>query len=101
MIEYTTPARVGSHLGGTTPVPGQEVADYVTAANAWARRLDLPYDEPTRLGVTMLAARWYRRRLSPAGIEAITDTGASYVARTDPDIARLLRIDQHQIPRVG
>lgn len=43
-------------------------------------------------GAVMLAARLYRRRTSPdATIAAEGEFGPMYVARTDPDIAMLLR----------
>jgi hypothetical protein len=61
--------------------------------------LDWPAD--VRLGTTMLAAKLYRRRLSPSGIDAVTDAGAVYVARADPDVARLLHLDSQAYPRVG
>lgn len=71
--------------------------------------LDPPTDPPTAppwpddvtLGATMLAARMYRRRNSPAGVEAITESGAQYIARSDIDVARLLRIDTMTRPQVG
>ena len=46
----------------------------------------------------MLTARLHRRRNSAAGIEAMTELGATYVSRYDNDIARLLRIDSFQTP---
>jgi len=49
----------------------------------------------------MLAARMYRRRNSPSGVEAITDAGTSFVARYDSDISRLLRLDGFAQPRIG
>lgn len=55
----------------------------------------------TQLGAVMLAARLYTRRNSPNGIEAMSDGGATYVSRYDSDIARMLKIDQHALPRVG
>jgi len=59
------------------------------------------WDADTRLGALMLAARLFRRRNSPNGVEAMTDAGASYVSRYDSDIARLLRIDGFDTPKVG
>lgn len=50
---------------------------------------------------TMLGARLYRRRNSANGIEAIVDGGASYVARWDSDISRMLRIDGYTRPVIG
>lgn len=60
---------------------------------AWAPR--------TTRAAIMLGARLYRRRNSATGIEAIVDGGASYVARWDSDISRMLRIDGHTRPVIG
>ena len=57
-----------------------------------------PWTDTVALGATMLTARLYRRRNSPAGIEALTDLGTSYVSRYDSDIARMLRIDAFMGP---
>lgn len=54
-----------------------------------------------RMGTIMLASRLHRRRNSPGGIEAMTDAGATYVARNDADVARLLGIDAYVRPVVG
>lgn len=62
-----------------------------TEAGEWA--------EDTYLGALMLAGRLFRRRNSPNGIESFSEIGGTaYVARHDPDIARLLRVDT---PAVG
>jgi hypothetical protein len=52
-------------------------------------------------GAVMLGARLWRRRNSPAGVEAITEAGATYVARYDPEISRLLQIDGFARPAIG
>jgi len=52
-------------------------------------------------GATMLASRLVRRRNSPDGVQALTDQGAVYVSRSDPDIAMLLHIGSYQRPAVG
>lgn len=49
-------------------------------------------------GANMLAARLYRRRNSPTGVEAVSDVGPVYVRRNDPDIATLLKLNR---PAVG
>lgn len=54
--------------------------------------------EDVDLGAVMLTARLHRRRNSPAGVEALTEMGVSYVSRYDSDIARLLRIDAFMGP---
>ena len=77
---------------------------------AWVERLPVvaddvaagdPWPPEVHLGATMVAARYYRRRLSPAGVDQVTDAGAVYVARADPDTARLLGLDRLARPRVG
>jgi hypothetical protein len=66
-----------------------------------SRHDDGSWDAATKLGATMLAVRWLRRRNSPNGVEAMTDAGASYISRYDSDMARLLRIDGYHTPKVG
>lgn len=52
-------------------------------------------------GATALASRWWRRKGSPAGVEAIGDLGATYVMRNDPDIAMQLGLGTWAKPDVG
>lgn len=52
-------------------------------------------------GAVMLAARLFRRKGSPAGVESFGSLGAAYVMRTDPDIAMLLQIGPWAPPSVG
>lgn len=88
------------------------VATVVEAVNIQVR--DMPYPltveaDPApaewpadiQLGANMLAARLVRRRNSPSGVEAMTDQGAAYVSRNDPDVASLLRIGANAKPMVG
>lgn len=57
------------------------------------------WDDGVLLGATMVAARLYRRRNSPNGLESFgQDGGVTYVSRFDPDVARLLRLSA---PAVG
>lgn len=60
-----------------------------------------PWPADVALGAVMLAARLYRRRNSPAGIDAITDAGIAYVARSDSDVASLLRLAVYQPPAIA
>ena len=104
------------------PATDAALEDATTATNAYVGRLGLPtvarmvdgiavLDDAgnpildpapdTVLGAKMLAARLYRRRNSPNGVEAITDAGTSFVARYDSDISRLLRLDGYAGPRIG
>lgn len=55
----------------------------------------------TKLGALMLAARLYKRRNSPNGIESFAEVGNTYVSRYDSDIARLLHIEAFKKPKVG
>lgn len=61
----------------------------------------LAWTDDINLGAIMLASRLYRRRNSAAGVEAITEAGAQYVARYDSDISRLLQLDSFQKPQIG
>jgi len=104
------------------PATEPALEDAVAATNAFVGRLALPLVpklvegipvlddngvqimEPaadTVLGAKMLAARLFRRRNSPNGVEAITDAGTSFVARYDSDISRLLKLDGFAGPRIG
>jgi hypothetical protein len=49
----------------------------------------------------MLAARLVRRRNSPAGVEAFTEMGPTYVSRFDPDVDRLLGMGPYRPLVVG
>lgn len=80
----------------------------VTAVTSWVESLpDVPrtaggtWAQQAHLAALMMAGRLYRRRNSPNGVEAFTDAGAAYVARYDPDVARMLRIDGWTRPAVG
>lgn len=48
-------------------------------------------------GAVMLAARWYRRRNTPAGVESYADN-VVYLPRRDADVASLLHLGA---PAVG
>jgi hypothetical protein len=79
------------------------VVEQATAsANAYVARLswlvDQLEDPDVHDGTVKLAARLYRRRNTPSGIEAFGDAGAAYVARGDPEVRMLLRLST---PRVG
>lgn len=57
-------------------------------------------DDETYQGARMYAAREYRRRNSPSGIEAFGDV-TSFVARFDPDIDRALQTGAYARPVVS
>lgn len=52
-------------------------------------------------GANMLAARLFRRRNTPSGVEAFGDLGPVYVMRNDPDVAMLLKLGAYKRPAVG
>lgn len=102
-----TPDLVASWLTGMD-APNQDVVDTTAAVNAVIRRwVAVPPDgtewgADTVRGAVMLAGRFYRRRNSPSGVmEGLSGEGAVYVARTDPDVAMLLRIGPYADPVVG
>lgn len=74
-------------------MPDKPMIDTADGGQEWA--------ETTWFGALMLAARLDNRRNSPNGVEALSEGGATYVARYDPDIARMLNLDSLQTPRVG
>lgn len=57
-------------------------------------------DAETYQGAVMYAAREYRRRNSPAGIEAFGET-TNFVSRYDPDIERALQTGSYANPIVS
>jgi hypothetical protein len=57
-------------------------------------------DSETYQGARMYAAREYRRRNSPAGIEVFGDT-TSFVTRYDPDIDRALQTGAYARPVIA
>lgn len=61
-----------------------------------------PWPDDVNLGATMLAARLYRRRNSPAGLELL-DGGVVYTDRRDFDVDKLLHLGPWAPPsaRVG
>lgn len=113
---------VGLPEGGPTSMPAVkeslkitddaddgELTDIVAAVNnqircwAIAQAAVGQAEWPPRIvrGATMLAARLWRRKGSPAGVEAFGSLGGAYVMRTDPDIAMLLKLGTWTGPQVG
>lgn len=52
-------------------------------------------------GATMLVVRLFRRKNSPAGVEAMGESGPAYVMRNDPDVAMLLNLGTYTKAQVG
>lgn len=108
-----TPERVAAYLRLPLPSADQDLLVSVCAAvNAWVGGLewvadaaaasDPPGEWPVTAeqGATMLAARLYRRRNTPSGVEAMVDQ-VVYVQRRDSDVDMLLRVGSNQMPAVG
>lgn len=100
-----TPADVAAWLKLSDP-DDAILTPVVAATNAWVAALpvvaDLPPDAadwPAEVhqGAVMLAARWYRRRNTPAGVESYADN-VVYLPRRDADVSALLHLAK---PAVG
>lgn len=82
--------------------------EVVAATNVWVNGLPVvtsapaatPWPADVKLGATMLAARLYRRRNTPSGVESFTDQ-VVYLPRRDADVDMLLHIGFHATPVVG
>jgi len=77
------------------PHPIANVGDSIgdgTGDPAWA-----PF---TIEGANLLAARVWKRKGQPGGVEAISGS-AAYVMRNDPDVAMFLGLDGWSAPAVG
>lgn len=93
-------------------VDDEILTDVVGAVNGWVaqtayvKELDplvwKPPDWPMDVtqGAVMLAARLYRRRNTPGGIESMADS-AVYVPRRDSDVDLLLHQGAWAPPRIG
>lgn len=109
MLSFTSADAVASHVRlATADALCSETAAAVNALLTGRDDLtEVDQDGQTvptdaaKLGATMLAAKLHRRRNSPYGTESVDGSVASYVARYDPDISRLLGIDYHSAPGVA
>lgn len=99
------------HLGVTDARDDVRLASIVAAVNAKVRRwpcaepaqglLDWTGVEDVVEGANLLASRLFRRKNSPAGVEAFGADGLAYVQRSDPDVAMMLGLGPWQGPAVG
>lgn len=100
---------VKTQLGITDNRDDARLSDIIAAVNSevrcWpvaSRSIGLVSWYPsTALGSTLLAARLFRRKNSPAGVEAFGTGGAAYVMRNDPDIAMMLKLGSWSGPQLG
>ncbi|MBM7052221.1 hypothetical protein [Rothia sp. ZJ1223] len=101
-----TAQEVAAWLG--SPIADEHLTHVTEAVNTYVdslpsidRNESNEWAQTTVLGAKMLAARLYKRRNSPNGVEAFNEVGATYVSRYDSDIARMLHIEAFRKPRVG
>lgn len=107
----TTLAKVKTHLQITDDRDNDRLDSIVSAVNSVVRSwpcseaavggTDWAEAAEVVEGATMLVARLWRRKGSPAGVEAMGTLGAAYVMRNDPDIALLLQLGPYAGPQVG
>lgn len=102
---------VKAHLGITDERDDGAITLAVNAVNNMVRcwpcslpavgEADWAKTDATVQGATMLAARHFRRKNSPGGVESVGTLGAVYVQRNDPDVAMLLGLGPYAGPEVG
>lgn len=103
----TTAAAVERYLGLGPERDAAALAEVVAAVNDlvshWLglNETDDPVAERISFGAMMLAARVYRRRNSPSGVEALGEMGPVYVSRNDPDLTMMLGLGNYRSPVVG
>lgn len=111
----TTVAKVKAHLAIADDRDDETLALVVDAVNdqvvQWCGAPSilntagdaLDYRPKYQQGATMLAARVYRRRNSPNGVEDYGSDlqGAVYTRATDPDVAQMLELGRYERPAVG
>lgn len=105
-IELTTAAAVENYLGLGPERDRAELEAVVAAVNSLVTDWKglAAGDEvaaSVRFGSLMLAARVYRRRNSPAGVEALGELGPVYVSRNDPDLSMMLGLGSYRTPMIG
>lgn len=102
---------VKTHLGIEDTRDDARLASLVAAVNGKVRRwpcaeaaagaADWTGAADVVEGANLLASRLFRRKNSPAGVEAFGSDGLAYVQRQDPDVAMLLGLGPWQSPAVG
>lgn len=83
-------------IGATSTADDRILGQCLDAANAWIVdrvRSSATHTPEVVQATLLLAARLYKRRLSPEGVAGWEDLGAVRVVARDPDIDRL--IEQH------
>lgn len=103
MADIITTAEVLTSLG-LSEAHASEVAPVTAAVNSLVAKYKGDHEswpDHWKQGARMLAARIYRRRDSPAGVESMGELGPVYVQRNDPDLAQLLELGRYAPPMVG
>ena len=114
-MTWLDPAVVAAWLRLNMPGPAVDDADLVrvcAATELYVQRCRPEFltdaeppgyepDDEVVHGAIMYAAREYRRRNSPAGIEQFADGGTTFVSKYDSDIERALRTGTWTRPGVG
>lgn len=106
-MQLLTVEKVADQLGLVGTSHNDELVPVIAAVDALVTSYnEAPADGEQwpanlQLGAVMLAARIYRRRNSPAGVESMGEIGPVYVSRNDPDLAQLLKIGKYAPPKVG
>lgn len=72
----------------------------VSMIESWKGKPQADWPPQWRLGAIMLIARVDRRRMSPSGVETISEMGPVYVSRRDPEVAQLLELGEWKKPVV-
>jgi hypothetical protein len=102
-----TVALTKAQLSMTDSTDDTYIGTVIAAVNVVVRRLPCAdidaaeWPKDVELGSNMLGARLVRRRNSPSGVEALTEQGAVYVSRSDPDVAMMLALGSYAPPMVG
>lgn len=82
-----------SLLGTISNIDNANLGRVLDGAKAWVRERvqeRCVQDAEVRLATLLLAARWYKRRMTPEGTGGWIDSGTVASFSTDPDIDRLL-----------
>ncbi|MDK8450894.1 hypothetical protein [Corynebacterium mastitidis] len=104
MSPLVTPEQVADYLGESTAALPEltEITEAVTALLVGYKGTPTDtWGADVAFGAKMLCARIYRRRNSPAGVEALGELGPVYVSRNDPDLAQLLKLGRYAPLQVG
>lgn len=91
------------HLGTTQTDPSlpDTIRAVVNLVEDWKAKPLAQWPERWRLGCMMLIARVDRRRMSPSGVDTVTEMGPVYMSRKDPEVAQLLEIGAYSRLEVG